>query len=551
MQIPTRLHSNEWLRRAALALVLVAIYIGLSQISSLHQYKGLLIRPWNPGLGFMLAVIVLGGPRFGLVLFVGSVATSLVVRHGLLGWPGMIGAATIIAAGYTAASIVALRYFRLDVALSRLRDVVILLGTAIAATVVVAVLMTATLIALGRLQSADTVPALFRLLVGNVLGIAVATPLVLRLVRRWREGSLGSFIQSGPESIVYALSIVGILWLITSIEPIDEFKYFYLLFLPVIAASVRLGLDGACISLAVAQIAVVALIRHHGYDAAAFTEFQILMFVLIATGLVVGVVVTERQEIDRTARLAESRLKEQEAEAQRTARFSLVSGMASSLAHEVNQPMTAARALARTVQHLLRTSPLDAARAESNLINLIAQIDHASGIVRRTRDFLSRPHPRTSTLDMRAVIDDALALIRAEARGRHIDIAVDLPDHLPPVHGDRVQLQQVILNLIRNGIDSIADAFPTQGRIRVSVRHADPHMLVSVSDNGVGVLEEIAGRLFQPLTTSKSDGLGLGLAICASIVDAHGGKIWLESGRRGETEFRFTLPLETARQTAA
>jgi two-component system sensor kinase FixL len=544
-------HLNEWLRRGAWGLILVAIYVGLSQISSLHQYKGLLIRPWNPGLGFMLAVIVLQGPWFGVVLFVGSVSTSIIVRYGVLGWPGMLSAAVIIAGCYTTAAVIAIRYLRLDVALSRLRDVMVLLATAIVATIVVAILMTTMLTALGRLQPADTMPALLRLSVGNILGIAVVAPLVLRLAWRWREGSHWSFIQSSPELVAYALSIVGILWFITGIEVIEEFKYFYLVFLPVIAASIRHGLDGACISLAVTQLTLVALIRHYGYDAAAFTDFQVLMFVLTATGLVVGVVVTEREEIDRTARQAEIRLKEKEAEAQHSARLSLLSGMASSLAHEVNQPMTAARALARTVQHLLRTSPADLARAEGNLTNLIAQIDHASGIVRRTRDFLSRPHPRTSTLDLRAVIDDALALIRSDAQRRHIDIAVDLSDPLPPVHGDRVQLQQVILNLIRNAIDSITDAFPTPGRIALSVRHTDTQILVSVSDNGAGVLEEIAERLFQPLTTSKSDGLGLGLSICASIVDAHGGKIWLESGKRGATEFRFSLPLETTRHTAA
>lgn len=545
------IRSREVVRRCALGLVLVAIYVALSWVSSLHQYKGLLIRPWNPGLGFMFALIVLGGPWLGIVLFVSSVTTGIIVRHGILGFPGMIGVAAIISVVYTGAAVITHRNFHIDVGLKRLRDISILIGAGIVATAAVTVLVVALLAALRRLGPADIVPAVVRLFVGNLIGISVMAPLVLRLAWRWRERSLGALLSLGPELAAYTGLIVAMLWVILSIEELNEYKFFYLLFLPVIAAAVRHGLDGACISLAATQFGLVAMLRYHAYDATAFTEFQILMFVLTATALVVGSIVAERQEIDRTARQAEARLKEKEAEATRAARFNLLSGMASSLAHEVSQPMTAARALARSVQQILRTPSVDLPRAEGNLANLIAQIDHASGIVRRTRDFLSRTHPHASTLDIRIVIDDALALIHPEAAARHIDIALELADDLPMIHGDRVQLQQVILNLIRNGIDSIVEAFPATGRIRVSAQRSNGQILIGVADTGTGISEEIGDRLFEPLTTSKSDGLGLGLSICASIIEAHGGKIWLESSRPGATEFRFSLPAASERQMAS
>src|SRR5262249_59776591 len=130
-----------------------------------------------------------------------------------------------------------------------------------------------------------------------------------------------------------------------------------------------------------------------GYDAAAFTEFQSVMLILTMTGLLVGVIVTEREQADRLAREAEARLKEMQSAAGRAARLNLVSGMASALAHEISQPLTAARALARSAQHILSGPEPDVERARSNLAALVAQIDHAAGGARRIRGILRRGPP--------------------------------------------------------------------------------------------------------------------------------------------------------------
>src|SRR5262249_44576932 len=120
-------------------------------------------------------------------------------------------------------------------------------------------------------------------------------------------------------------------------------KLFYVMFLPVVVAAVHYGLDGACIALTVTQLALVGLLHLYGYEANAFAEFQLMMLILSATGLTVGVVVTERRHADETVRVVERQLKAKEAEAAQAARFNLVSGTAAALAHEINQPMTAAR----------------------------------------------------------------------------------------------------------------------------------------------------------------------------------------------------------------
>jgi C4-dicarboxylate-specific signal transduction histidine kinase len=292
----------------------------------------------------------------------------------------------------------------------------------------------------------------------------------------------------------------------------------------------------------------MGLLHRHGYDANVFTEFQILMLLMTATGLTVGVTINEREQADRAKREVEVLLRQKEDEAAQAARFNLVSGMASALAHEINQPVTAVRALARAVQEILRSKAPDLTRAETNLTTMIAQIDHAAGVVRRMRDFLRRGEPHVSTLDAKSMLADALALVEAEAAAKRIKIEFDVPDGLPPVHADRVQLQQVVLNLVRNSIDAIDGTGRGNGRIRISaVRLEHPDRVeFSVVDDGPGIDPAQAERLFEPLTTSKSSGLGLGLSISATIVQSHHGRIWLQSGAAGATEFRFSLPLEEA-----
>jgi len=325
-------------------------------------------------------------------------------------------------------------------------------------------------------------------------------------------------------------------------------NFFYLLFLPVIMAAVRQGFDGACISLLVTQIGLVLLLQRYSFDAETFTEFQTLMFALTATALSVGAIVSEREQARLAFRDAEERLKRKEADAIRAGRFSLVSAMASTLAHEINQPVTAARALARSVQHLLHGASPDLSRADHNLTTLVSEIDAAGNIVRRIREFLQRG-PLMGDVDVRGLLEDVLALVEQEAASADVRVDVVVEDDLPPLRGDRGQLEQVLLNLVRNSIDAISGAQMRAGHIRLtaqrSIRPSD--VLISVRDNGPGISADIAARLFEPLTTSKRDGLGLGLSICETIAAAHGGRIWLEETGADATEFRVTVPFKSGR----
>jgi signal transduction histidine kinase len=555
--MPSRVLPREWLQlhapdhalKWAGAALYLAAYVILEWASFIHVHKGLPITPWDPGLGVAFALMIRGGPLGGLILFAGMVIAEALVLQNDVDWPIDIGVGAITALSYTSVAVLVQRYCQIDAELFHLRDVLMLLAAGLAGAALDTMLLSVFLLAVGQLDMRDIVQVVRPLLIGDMIGIAVVTPLLLRFGARQRMAAQ-RLLSLAPEGALYFLVIGAALWAVLGSEQVPAFRLFYLLFVPVVIAAVRHGLDGACFSLAVTQFSLIGLLHFSGYDAGEFTEFQTLMLVLTVTGLIVGVVVSERQSSDRIARDAQARLMERQAGAAQVARVNLVSGMASALAHEINQPMTAARALGRSAQHLLRTPGSDLSRADNNLSVMLTHIDHAGDIVRRMRNFIRRGHPHVSTIDTRDMIEEALTLAHAEASARHVRVEIDAPPDLPDLHGDRVQLEQVVLNLVHNAVDAIAAAGQTQGHVRVVARsHSDPPRVeIGVLDNGPGIEGELAARLFDPLTTSKQDGLGLGLSISASIVEAHGGRVWLHSGKPGATEFRFSLPLDRSRE---
>ncbi len=539
-------HTGTRARQLVIGIGFLCLYVALEWVSFIHEYKGVPITPWNPGLGVVFALMIFGGPIYAFVLFAGVVISETLVLKTNLQWPIILGIAAIIASVYAGATLLARTRFRLEVGLLHLRDVVALLGAGLIGALLATLALSYLLVLEPGLEWADVVIALVPLLVGDTIGIAVVTPLMLRILHRHALPRFSLLLVA--EVVFYSLLVAAALWIIGKAGAVNGVKFFYLLFVPVVLAGLRYGLDGACISLLLSQLGLVGVLQFYSADAQTFTEFQILMLVLTATGLIVGAVVSERERSEEHARDAERRFKEKEMEAVQASRFTLVSGMASALAHEINQPLTAARALARSAQELMRKSADEIPRADANLSNMITQVDHAAGIVRRIREFLRRGHPRVSTLEAGNVLEEAMILAHAEAEAKGIRIVFEREPGLPAIHGDRVQLQQVILNLVRNSIDSISAA-TNGGSIVVRARQlfTPPRIEFSVLDSGPGMDEATAGRLFEPLMTSKHEGLGLGLAICTSIVEAHGGKIWLHSRTPGATEFRFTVAIEEKR----
>ena len=240
--------------------------------------------------------------------------------------------------------------------------------------------------------------------------------------------------------------------------------------------------------------------------------------------------------------ITESRLKELQSEVTHMSRFTALGEMASTLAHEINQPLTAISNYLRGCQRLLQRVDSDSSAMLRDAIGKAAdQALRAGQIIRRLREFVARGESDRRIESLPKLIEDAstLALIGAKENG--VDVSFRLDPTVDLVLADRIQIQQVLVNLIRNAIEVMAE---TSGRRRLEIAAvADRENLVrvSVSDTGLGIAPEIAKQLFQPFVTTKRKGMGLGLSICRTIIEAHGGKIWVEPNPGGGTIFYFTL----------
>ncbi|MGH7789735.1 MAG: PAS domain-containing sensor histidine kinase [Candidatus Binatia bacterium] len=217
--------------------------------------------------------------------------------------------------------------------------------------------------------------------------------------------------------------------------------------------------------------------------------------------------------------------------------------MAAVLAHEVNQPLTAIVSYAKGCAHRLRARPDDVEPLLSAMEEIAAQAVRAGEIIRRLRGFVRKSELQRQPVQLNALVREVLRFVDAEARERNIRVPVELQADLPLVEVDTVQIEQVVLNLLRNALEAIDDPPGERPELTIRTRCTGQEVEVAVSDTGAGLPAALAAEIFEPFITSKPEGLGMGLSICRTIVEAHGGRIWNSANPAGGTTFCFTLPL--------
>ena len=229
--------------------------------------------------------------------------------------------------------------------------------------------------------------------------------------------------------------------------------------------------------------------------------------------------ITERRSVER----ATARQRDEFAHLSRVAMLGELSG---SLAHELNQPLTAILSNAQAAQRFLAQSPPRVDKLAEILTDIVKSDHRAGAVIQRLRSLLRKEEAQRHPLDINEVVEESLRLMRSDLLNRQVAVSTDLAEALPAVSGDRNQLQQVLLNLVINGCDAM-DGREADRRLLVRTQttaHGDVE--VSVADRGAGIPLADLERIFEPFMTTKAKGMGLGLAICRSIVEAHGGRLW-------------------------
>lgn len=233
-----------------------------------------------------------------------------------------------------------------------------------------------------------------------------------------------------------------------------------------------------------------------------------------------------------------------QAELARMARLSIAGEMASGLAHEINQPLTAIVILADACTALTEAGPTDREQLRRALAQIAEQGRRAGDVIRRIREFTRKTEPHRTRADVNALVQDAVRFAEAEARYQQVELRLELTGDLPPVYVDAIELQQVMLNLVRNGIEAMEETAIEDRVVTVRTRRLeDDRLEVAVQDAGSGLSQEVAERLFHPFFTTKPGGMGLGLSISRSIVESYNGRLWATPNPDRGTTFRFTLPI--------
>lgn len=515
-------------------IILVVGYIALDWVSYFHPLHGLNITPWSPAPAFGLIYLLRFGRKAVLPIVFAIFIADVVIRGMPATLPWSIALSTLLAVDYWLIAEVLRRrmpggggifYDR-----QRLMEwaAIITIGTFLDSLMFASALWYGNLIPVSGLQE-----AFVRYWVGDGVGILVTMPILWMLFDDRGRAQLRAMVLTG-ESLGYVAGTALALWIAFGIGANANFKYLYVLFLPIAWAGARQGLAGAVVSAAMVQLGIIGAVQVLNVSAVTVIEIQSLNVVLALFGFFIGVVVDEKQRVS--------------AELRQTLRLAAAGEMAGALAHELNQPLTALTAYGATCEYMLENGETGE-RLKDTIRRMVSESFRAADVVRRLRDFFRTGATQLELVALSDLLETATSPFVAKAQSMGVSIAIEpIPEHDLLI--DRLQMEVVLRNLLSNALDVVADQRVGQRKITVSVtKEGASRLCIQIDDSGPGLSDAKAARIFEAFQSSKSTGLGLGLVISRAIVEAHGGQLWAEVADHGL--FKITLPIDGAVKHAA
>jgi signal transduction histidine kinase len=479
---------------------------------------------------------VLKGLRFAPALFVAGVISDGLVGGFPSGIQSTLASEAIVAIGYTGVAAALQRFAHADQGFPRVVDVVWLLLIVGAGTFAAACLVVTVLMMMHDLPPALMVHSIRHFFIGDLTGIVGLLPVLLTIREawhRWKELAPAARIF---DLGVFALGLGFALSVIFGVALSQELEFFYLLLPPVVWIGVRHGLPWCAMAILVGQLALISILALLDYPMPDFLAFQVLSLVVAATGLILGATVTERQRAERS-------LRQQQAEFSRVARLSTAGALGAAVVHEISQPLATVATYAYACRRLLVSEPADRELLDRTMANVESEIRRAGDIVERLRDFLGKSELRWCSIDLAETTQKVVNVLADEARTHGAIIRIDARP-LPRIAADHIQIEQALVNVIRNAIEAVADCLNRERWVRIRLRHVNDEVQVEIDDNGPGVSPDIAQHLFEPFETSKLRGMGLGLSLSREMIKAHGGSLQWDATVAVGARFVLRLPCD-------
>jgi signal transduction histidine kinase len=526
--VPRRLAAVAALAPAR-ELASVALYLALAWVSFVHPMRGLNITPWNPQAAVVVALL-LWRPRSWWAAWLAVAVGEALVPVQRLPWGALLASTAMLTAGYALTARGLARWVRPGTTIVTRRELGLFIAVAGAGALMGTTLRVFAMAAFGEVPL-DRVPvAIHRGAIGDGVGLLVTLPVLLLLGARERRAGVLAMLRTLEWWLIVAVTVVGI-FAVFAQPTEDQFKFFYLLFLPVVWAAVRFGVTGAACASALVQVTLMMAVYTAPYLPVTVFELQLLVAVLAATGLLLGTTVDEREEASRTLRAS--------------LRLAAAGDMAAALAHELNQPLTAISTYAHASQVLAeRLGPDVAAPLVDVTAKLADEATRAGEVVKRLRNFFRDRATQLQPTPVRELLDEAVRSQVARALALQVRLGWSCHPEDATAWVDPVQIGVVLRNLVANALDAASEDARRggpPGAVTIDAHRDGTDMVVAVTDSAPGLRGEDTAAVFERRSSEKPGGMGVGLAISRSIVEAHGGTLWAEAGPGGR--FLFTLPL--------